>query len=92
MDFGHELEAKVYTDSTAALGIVHRRGLGKTRHISTQYLWIQEKVGRKEISVSKVGTNENPADLLTKHLKLETVLKHVQAMGGCSRRSGATTR
>ena len=82
MDFGHELEAKVYTDSTAALGIVHRRGLGKTRHISTQYLWIQEKVGRKEISVGKVGTNENPADLLTKHLKFETVLKHVQAMGG----------
>ena len=92
MDFGHELEDKVYTDSTAAIGIVHRRGLGKMRHISTQYLWIQEKVGNKEISVEKVGTNDNPADLLTKHLKLEAVLKHVQAMGGRSEKGGRTPR
>ena len=78
----------VYTDSTAAIGISHRRGLGKTRHIQVQYLWIQEKVNNKELIVNKVGTNENVADLLAKHLKLETILKHVHAMGGGSSSEG----
>ena len=91
MDYGHELEATVYTDSTAAIGIVHRRGLGKTRHISTQYLWIQEKVGNKELTVEKVGTHDNPADLLTKHLKLDTIIKHVRTMGGELRDKRAET-
>ena len=41
MDYGMSTTVTVHTDSTAAIGIVHRRGLGKTKHIETQYLWIQ---------------------------------------------------
>ena len=33
MDFGVKLSGIVSTDSTAALIIVHREGLGRTRHI-----------------------------------------------------------
>jgi len=32
-DFGLKVGAKVCTDASAAIGIVHRQGLGKTRHI-----------------------------------------------------------
>ena len=32
-DFGVKLNAVVKTDSSAAMGIVHRSGLGRTRHI-----------------------------------------------------------
>jgi hypothetical protein len=32
-DFGAEVTAKVCVDSSAAIGIAHRVGLGKTRHI-----------------------------------------------------------
>ena len=39
-DYGLELGARVCIDSSAALGIAHRVGLGKTRHIDVQYLWI----------------------------------------------------
>ena len=81
-DVGVDIDGMVFTDSTAAIGISHRRGLGKTRHIQVQYLWIQEKIANKELAVHKVATTENPADLLTKHLKLETILKHVHGMGG----------
>ena len=45
-DFGIQLSALVHTYSTAALGIVHRKGLGRTRHLDVQYLWLQEKSRR----------------------------------------------
>ena len=34
-DLGHELDIRVWTDSSAALGICSRQGLGKLRHIDT---------------------------------------------------------
>ena len=37
-DFGYETKITVHTDSTAAIGIVHRKGLGKTRRIEVQYV------------------------------------------------------
>ena len=43
-DFGVEVEGMIHTDASAAIGIVSRQGLGKTRHIAVQYLWIQERV------------------------------------------------
>ena len=68
------------TDSTAALGIVHREGLGRTRHIQCQYLWLQEKTKSREIKVEKVCTKVNPADLLTKHLPAETSIDHMKRL------------
>ena len=65
-DFGLETKTSVHTNSTAAIWIVHRRGLGKTRHIEVQYLWVQDNVNRKTMSVEKVGTKEDPADMFTK--------------------------
>ena len=46
----------IATDSTAAMGFASRRGLGKLRHVSTRYLWLQERVARKEVHVEKVHT------------------------------------
>ena len=81
-DFGLKAEIAVHTDSTAAIGIVHRRGFGKTRHIEVQYLWIQENVTRKGISVSKICTTVNPADMLTKGLKRETIEEQLRFTSG----------
>ena len=36
LDFGVKLQGLLRTDSTVAIGIVHRDGLGKTRHIRVQ--------------------------------------------------------
>ena len=65
-DFGEKVVATVCSDASAAIGIAHRQGLGKTRHIEVQYLWIQHEVKEGKLNVKKVGTNNNPADLLTK--------------------------
>ena len=46
--------------------MLSRRGLGKQRHISTRYLWIQDRVARQDLTIQKVGTKEQLADILTK--------------------------
>ena len=50
VDFGLTLNGTVCTDASAAMGISLRRGLGRTRHLDVQDLWIQEEVaeGRPE--------------------------------------------
>ena len=67
-DFGEHVTGTVYSDSSAALGIVTRSGLGKVRHIRVQYLWLQERVAQSDLMVRKVAGEANPADLLTKGL------------------------
>ena len=41
-DLGLDLSGEVFTDSSAALGIAQRAGIGKVRHLRTQGLWVQE--------------------------------------------------
>ncbi len=67
-DLGHALPVRVWTDSTATIGVCGRQGLGKLRHIDTQCLWIQQRVRDRTVELRKVRGEENPADLFTKHL------------------------
>jgi hypothetical protein len=80
-DFGFVLNSIVHTDSTAAMGMVHRRGTGRTRHLDVQYLWLQEKVNNKTLRMAKVDTKLNLADLMTKNLPAEAMMNHLTAMG-----------
>ena len=59
-DLGEKVVAAVCSDASAAIGIAHRHGLGKTRHIEVQYLWRQHEVKEGKLTVKKVGTNDNP--------------------------------
>ena len=44
-DFGVSLTGVVKSDSSSAIGIAHRDGLGgRCRHVKVQYLWIQSKI------------------------------------------------
>ena len=53
---------------SAAQLIALRRGAGKIRHIGTTLRWAQDRVKNGIINIKKVGTEENPADSLTKQL------------------------
>ena len=70
----------LYTDSSAARGIIHRAGLGKLRHLETGYLWLQSAVKAKKLQVRKVSGTENPADLMTKHLACADMWKHLSKL------------
>ena len=88
-DWGMNVKGKVFVDSSAAIGIAHRRGNGKMRHVRVGDLWIQEKVENKELEVQKVEGEENPADLLTKNVGQEKVEKFMRMIGQDWRRGRA---
>ena len=66
-DLGVSAPLRVWTDSSAALGICSRQGLGKLRHLDTHTLWVQQAVRSRRLELKKVLGEENPADLFTKH-------------------------
>ena len=80
-DFGIKVEGTVLTDASAALGMAHREGLGRTKHIEVQYLWIQQETARKNLRITKVGTHDNLADILTKNVPSECLARHLEVMG-----------
>ena len=79
-DFGIELNIRLHTDASAAIGMVHRQGVGKLRHVRVQYLWVQAKVQNGEVDVRKIEGKLNPADLLTKNLPVTDMMRHLSAL------------
>ena len=79
---------RVWTDSSAALGIASRSGLGKLRHLETHTLWVQEKVRTGAISLKKVWGEVNLADLFTKHLQSREKVHQLLGLFGCECRAG----
>ena len=77
-DIGVNTTVTLFSDSSAARGIIHRTGLGKLRHLETGYLWLQAAVAKKRLSVRKVNGAENPADLFTKFLSSGDMWKHLE--------------
>ena len=79
-DLGWKVSGEVWGDASAALGITNRRGLGKTRHIDTGLLWIQQTAAERELKFNKVLGKINPADPYTKYLDANTVERHTTTL------------
>ena len=77
LDLGLSFASLIYSDATAALGIIQRQGLGRTRHIDCGYLFVQRLNAEKIIRYAKVLGDDNPADMGTKGLKAELIKKHI---------------
>ena len=82
-DIGLSLPIRVWTDSSAAIGIGGRQGLGKLRHLECHSLWVQQRLRRKEFKLLKVAGEVNPADLFTKHLESRAKLDQVVGLFSC---------
>ena len=80
-DFGVTVNVTIHTDASAAIGIVRRAGLGKLRHLNVRDLWVQDQVKRELLGIEKVAGAENPADMATKHLNADLMMKHLKRMG-----------
>ena len=89
-DWGLKCDVTVLSDSSAARGIASRRSLGRTRHVQTRYLWVQERIRLKDIQLETVTTDKNLADVCTKPVPGDVCWKHLHSMGqelGVGRRS-----
>ena len=79
VNFNGPIETK--SDASAAIGIANRIGIGKVRHIEVNQLWLQDRVSKKEIQITKVGTEENLADALIKAVGMNSINKHIIGIG-----------
>ena len=64
----YKISVRLEMDSDSARHILQRRGAGGLKHIEIRYLSIQQWIREKRLSVSRVDTKNNTADLFTKHL------------------------
>ena len=85
-DMGLELSLVVVVDSSAAVGMVNRSGVGRVRHLDVKDLWVQERVKRGFFTIVRVPGDSNPADVATKPLvvaelqdKISLVNAHIVA-------------
>jgi len=79
-DFGVEVQGSIMSDASAALGIIARNGLGKMRHLDTNFLWIQQVNAEKRLKFGKVDGKLNVADLMTKHVPQDLCKSHCERM------------
>ena len=82
-DLGVSVPLRVWTDSSAAIGICTRQGLGKLRHLDTHTLWIQQAVRTGCVDLRKIPGEANPADLLTKHSISRQRMQELVSLFGC---------
>ena len=80
-DLGLHLDLVVESDSTSAKSFASRQGLGKQRHVQTRYLWVQERIARKEFVIQKVDSGKNVSDILTKATASPLLQKHMEKLG-----------
>lgn len=65
-ELGKQLTLEAFCDSSSAVAITARRGLGRLRHLNVKQLWLQQEVKEKRLVVSRVGSEQNVSDLFTK--------------------------
>ena len=60
---------EVWTASSSAKAIIQRLGPGRrAKHLEVQTMWVQQLNKLGFISMNKLGTLENVADMMTKHV------------------------
>ena len=65
-EWGISVPIRIMMDATAGAAIGSRRGIGRVKHLDTAFLWVQDYVTTGRITIKKVHTSVNLADLLTK--------------------------
>jgi len=80
-DLGVMAHVELGTDSSGAKAFSERRGVGRMRHISTRYLWLQERIQAKHLRIRKVLGEDNEADVLTKALGEAAHVRWLRTLG-----------
>ena len=79
--FGFEVDGWILSDSSGAISLSQRQGVGHQRHIEARYLWIQDYAQRGTFKVGKIPGSLNKADVGTKHVARDDPLRHIHALG-----------
>ena len=81
MDLGIPMKVEIQSDSSTAHSLTDRLGAGqRAKHIDTRCFWEQERVQDGDLSIKKVPTAKNCADVGTK-LVSASVQQHCKFAG-----------
>ena len=80
-ELGFEPVLHIYTDSSSNLAILSKRGVGRMRHLEAKTLWLQDQLRDKAIVMHKIASEDNLADIFTKHLSPKPFQKKMCALG-----------
>ena len=80
-DLGFDMSLEILSDSSVARAFASWRGSGRQRHVQTRSLWLQERVAAGHLSIQKIKTKHNTADILTKAASRETLERHKRTIG-----------
>ena len=78
---GSKKDCCIGVDSSAALGIMRRTGLGKVRHLALPLLWLQSAIRTGRIKCFKEPGNDNVADVGAKYLAGPRLWELVSKLG-----------
>ena len=77
-----KVNIRIHTDSTAGKSIATRQGTSKkAKHIDIRFLYTQQLTKDGIISIHKINTTRNTADILTKYISRETLQRLLYAAG-----------
>ena len=79
-EWQYETVPLLQTDSQSALAVCKRRGPGRMKHIELKMLAVQEWLKTGRLRIHKVSTHDNPADLMTKAMNREKLIKFGRAL------------
>ena len=78
VDLGFSAQVRFWTDSNAAKAKASSRGLGKTRHVELNYLWLQEVTKSGRVKMRRVPGEQN----LTKGKPWHEIDALIRGVGG----------
>jgi hypothetical protein len=65
-EIGLKSQVELQVDASAVEGFLWKRGMGRMRHLQVKQLWLQDAMAKKRFILSRIDSQCNPADLLTK--------------------------
>ena len=81
-DLGIPMKIEIQSDSSTANSWTDRLGAGeRTEHNDTRYFWIKERVQDADLSIKKVFSAKNCADVGTKPVSASILQQHCKFAG-----------
>lgn len=77
-----KINVRIHTDSPSGKSMATRIGSSKkAKHIELKHLFIQQLILHDFVRLIKINTNHNTADIFTKYITTETLLRHLHGAG-----------
>ena len=83
LELGVETYITIYTDSAAAKASAEKSGLMNMKHMQLRELFLKQIVQQGLVTLAKVRSEENPADLLTKAVNKKIVEHFWRELPSC---------